>query len=109
MLDAPTQQHLRRLAPDPLGNSLDWLGSEVQACSQGAVGLERDTALLARHEELPPVLKRAELHLIDGWRDMPSRHHLIEVADTVVRDADRARVSELVRSLHTRPGPGRTA
>src|SRR5262245_42086639 len=40
---------------------------------------------------------------------MPSRHHLIEVADTVVGDADRARVSELVRSLHTRPGPGRTA
>src|SRR4029453_1214795 len=79
------------------------------AGAEGAVGLDRPVAFLARPEQLPPVLERAELHLIHNRRGLGHRHQLVELAHAEVRDADRARIAALKRTFHPGPGPGGSA
>src|SRR4029450_3856469 len=68
-LQAPPQEDLRRRAPDPLGDPADAPVAQMAAGAQRAVGLERDAALLARLEQAPAELERAELDLVDDrWR-----------------------------------------
>jgi hypothetical protein len=91
-LQAPAQEDLRRRAPDALGDLADAPVAEMAAGAQRAVGLERDAALLARLEQAPAELERAELDLVDDrWR-LDVREQLVELGKAEVRDADRARV-----------------
>ena len=83
---------------------------QVAAGAERAIGLERDVALLARLEQLPPVLERAELHLVRQPAGVSATAiSSSSSAHVEVRDADRARIAALVRTLHPGPGPGRAA
>jgi len=108
-LHAPAQEHLGRRAPHALGDLPHTFVREMPAGAKRAVGLERDIALLARVEQPPPVLDRAELHLIHDRPDLGDRQQLVELAHAVVRDADRARMAAFVRAFHPGPSPGRAA
>ena len=108
-LHAPAQKHLRRRAPHAFGDLLHTSVREMPAGAERAVRLDRHLALLARVEQFPPVLERAELHLIHDRRGLGDRHQLVELAHAEVRNTDRARVAAFTRTFHPGPGPGRSA
>ena len=68
-----------------------------------------EAAFLVGIEERSAVLERAELHLVEYGSDVGRRHHLVQLRDAEVGDADGARRAELVRPLHARPCPRRAA
>jgi hypothetical protein len=54
-------------------------------------------------DERATVLERAELHLVDHWRNTCHSEHLLQIADVEVGDADRASKAECVGPLHSCP------
>src|SRR5260370_33358104 len=98
-----------RRPPGTLSDPAGDLIREVPASAQRAVGLDCDAPLAAGFEQSAPVLTGTELHLVDHGPARAGRNHFVKFADAGVRNANGPGDSELPRTFHARPGPGRTA
>src|SRR4051794_20743248 len=109
LLDGPPQQHLRRCAPDAVGDLGDCAITKMTPGAEWAVGLDHDLSFGARFEEPAPVLEGTELDLVHDGSLVGDRQERVQLVDAEVRDADRAGVPLVARRLHSRPRPRRTA
>ena len=108
-LNAPSQEDLRGGLPAAARHFAYDGVIEVLAMGQGAVRLHRHTQPAAGLDERSPVMKRAELDLVDRGRVAPRLAHRLELSGIEVADADGAGQAALEGTLHAGPRPCRAA
>src|SRR3984885_1057846 len=106
VLDAPADQDLRRRSSDAFRDRLHPRVRQMSPGAERAIGLGGQVAAPVLLHQVLAIAEWVEVDLVgNGWRGGGGKD-LLELVHVEIRHAYRARISEALRPLHARPGPG---
>src|SRR2546430_1370096 len=103
VLDRPAEHDLGRRPAQAFGDRGDRRVLEAPTAFEWAVGLEHDPPLHAVIEQPPPVVERAEVHLVNGRLAGRTPQQLLQPVAAEVADADLSSQAASLQRLELAP------